>query len=65
MSQTFSSNELQIFHKNKLMSVKFYIATNLEPLTKYGVLAVCLQSRTCIKDACYDNPKPPEQIFIV
>lgn len=47
------------------MSVKFYTATNLEPRTQYGVLAVHLQSRTCIKDACYDNPKTSEQIFIV
>lgn len=42
------------------MSVKFYVATNLEPLTQYGVLAVHLQSCTCIKD-----PKTSEQIFIV
>ena len=47
------------------MFVKFYIAANFEPLKQYGVLPVHLQSHTCIKDACYDNPKTSGQIFIV
>lgn len=46
------------------MSVKCYIATNLEPLRQHWISAVYLQSYICIKDACYDNPKTSEQIFI-
>lgn len=46
------------------MSVKCYMATNLEPLRQHGVLAVHLQSYIFIKDVHYDNPKTSEQMFI-